>query len=87
MRKRTWLGRLTVVAVVAAVVGVGAAPAPSQDLIKVKIARLAFPSLTTMMVDVVKDQKLDVKHGIDLETPSYGAVSAYYAALATGEVI
>lgn len=76
----------TVAVLVAAVVGVGTARGQQQDLIKVKIARLAFPSLTTMMVDVVKDQKLDVKHGIDLETPSYGAVSAYYAALATGEV-
>src|SRR3989454_8254529 len=29
---------------------------------------------------------LDRKNGIDLEPHSYGAVSAYYAALATGEV-
>ncbi len=64
-----------------------AAPAArGQEPIKVKIARLAFPSLTTMMVDVVKDQGLDRKNGIDLEPHSYGAVSAYYAALATGEV-
>ncbi len=63
-----------------------AAPAWGQEPIKVKIARLAFPSLTTLMVDVVKDQGLDRKNGIDLEPHSYGAVSAYYAALATGEV-
>jgi ABC-type nitrate/sulfonate/bicarbonate transport system substrate-binding protein len=86
MRQRRWLGLLAVAAVVAAVVGVETAGGQQPALIKVKIARLAFPSLTTLMVDVVKNQKLDVKHGIDLETPSYGAVSAYYAALATGEV-
>ena len=63
-----------------------APPAGGQEPIKVKIARLAFPSLTTMMVDVVKDQGLDKKNGIDLEPASFGAVSAYYAALATGEV-
>jgi len=63
-----------------------APPAWGQEPIKVKIARLAFPSLTTLMVDVVKDQGLDRKNGIDLEPHSYGAVSAYYAALATGEV-
>ena len=63
-----------------------APPAWGQEPIKVKIARLAFPSLTTMMVDVVKDQGLDRKNGIDLEPHSFGAVSAYYAALATGEV-
>ncbi len=60
-------------------------PAVGQEPIKVHIGRLAFPALTTMMVDVVKDQGLDRKHGIDLEPHSYGAVSAYYAALATGE--
>lgn len=63
-----------------------ARPAGSQEPIRVKIGRLAFPSLTTMMVDVVKDQGLDRKNGIDLEPRSFGAVSAYYAALATGEV-
>jgi ABC-type nitrate/sulfonate/bicarbonate transport system substrate-binding protein len=60
--------------------------AESQPPLKVKIARLAFPSLTTLMVDVVKDQGLDKKHGLDLEPHSFGAVSAYYAAAATGEV-
>lgn len=63
-----------------------APPVTGQEAIKVKIARLAFPSLTTLMVDVVKDQGFDKKHGIDLEPHSFGAVSAYYAALATGEV-
>lgn len=63
-----------------------AGPAGSQEPIKVTMARLAFPSLTTLMVDVLKDQGLDRKNGIDLEPKSFGAVSAYYAALATGEV-
>lgn len=61
-------------------------PAGGQEPIKVKIGRLAFPSLATIMVDVVKAQGLDKKNGIDLEPHSFGAVSAYYAALATGEV-
>jgi ABC-type nitrate/sulfonate/bicarbonate transport system substrate-binding protein len=63
-----------------------ATAAETQEPIKVKIARLAFPSLTTLMVDVVKDQGLDKKHGLEVEPQSFGAVSAYYAALATGEV-
>lgn len=62
------------------------APAGGQEPIKVRISRLAFPALTTMMVDVVKDQGLDRKNGIDLEPSSFGVVSAYYAALATGEL-
>jgi ABC-type nitrate/sulfonate/bicarbonate transport system substrate-binding protein len=61
-------------------------PVRGQETVKVKIGRLAFPSLTTLMVDVLKDQGLDKKNGIDLEPVSFGAVSAYYAALATGEV-
>src|SRR2546422_4850195 len=60
--------------------------APAEAPIRAKIARLAFPSLVTMMVDVVKDQGLDRKNGIDLEVQTYGAISAFYAALATGEV-
>jgi ABC-type nitrate/sulfonate/bicarbonate transport system substrate-binding protein len=61
-------------------------PAPAQDVIKVRMSRLAFPSLTTPMVDVVKEQGFDKKHGIDLEPHNYGTISAYYAAAATGEI-
>ena len=83
MHRRAFVTSITATACVAAL---WAAPAASQEPIKLKIARLAFPSLTTLMVDVVKDQGLDKKHGLDLEPQSFGAVSAYYAALATGEV-
>jgi ABC-type nitrate/sulfonate/bicarbonate transport system substrate-binding protein len=84
MKRRAWLTSVIVAACAAAVAV--APPAETQEPIKVKIARLAFPSLTTLMVDVVKDQGLDKKHGLDLEPQSFGAVSAYYAAVATGEV-
>jgi ABC-type nitrate/sulfonate/bicarbonate transport system substrate-binding protein len=81
--------RTLVTSAITAACAAGLALAPaveSQEPIRVKIARLAFPSLTTLMVDVLKDQGLDRKHGIDLQPQSFGAVSAYYAALATGEV-
>jgi ABC-type nitrate/sulfonate/bicarbonate transport system substrate-binding protein len=78
--------KVLLAAVVLAVAMMVAGGAGAQAPIKVKIARLAFPSIITMMVDVVKDQGLDKKHGIDLEPASYGAVSAYYGALASGEV-
>jgi ABC-type nitrate/sulfonate/bicarbonate transport system substrate-binding protein len=84
MNRRAFVTSVIVAACAAA--ATVAPPVQGQDAIKVKIARLAFPSLTTLMVDVVKDQGLDRKHGIDLEPQSFGAVSAYYAALATGEV-
>jgi len=60
--------------------------AASQELLKVKIMRLAFPAMVTMMVDIVKDQGLDRKNGIELEVRSYGTIAAYYGAVATGEV-
>ena len=74
-----------VVAACVAVMAV-APPAPGQDLIKVKFGRLAFPSLSTLMIDIVKDQGLDRKHGLDVQPVTLGAISAYYAAVATGEV-
>jgi ABC-type nitrate/sulfonate/bicarbonate transport system substrate-binding protein len=75
-------------AAVLAVLGslIVAGPAVAQDAIKVKLGRISFPTMITMMVDVVKEQGLDRKHGLDLEVKSYGAVSAYYAAQATGEI-
>jgi len=80
------LKRVMAVVMAAACAAVSWMPAHGQEPIKVKIGRLAFPSLTTMMTDVIRDQGLDKKHGIDLEPQSFGAVSAFYAAVATGEV-
>lgn len=60
-------------------------PALGQEPIKVTISRLAFPSLSTMMIDIVKARGIDKKHGIDLEGVTYSAISGYYGALANGE--
>ena len=84
MTKRTTLG----ITVITLALGLAAitTPARAQELTKVKIGRLAFPSIVTMMIDVVKDQGIDRKNGIDLEAPSFGQIAPFYAALATGEV-
>ena len=74
-----------VVVVALAVLGL-AGPTAAQEPIKVKMGRVAFPSYVTVMVDVVKEAGLDKKNGIDLEVVSFGAISAYYGALASGEV-
>jgi NitT/TauT family transport system substrate-binding protein len=60
-------------------------PAVGQQLTKVRMARLAFPSMSSLMVDVVKERGIDKKHGIDLEAVSNSAVSVYYASIASGE--
>src|SRR5205823_14468808 len=51
-----------------------AGPAVGQQLTKVKMARLAFPSMSSMLIDVLKARGIDKKHGIDLETVSQNAV-------------
>ncbi len=84
MNRARKIAAVTVLALTGPVLLAGAAA--SQELTKVKMARLAFPSFVTVMADIVKDQGFDRKNGIDLEVHSYGAVSAYYAALASGEV-
>jgi NitT/TauT family transport system substrate-binding protein len=75
-----------VVAIACAVAVVLAMPAHGQEPIKVKVGRLAFPAIGTMMIDIVKDQGLDRKNGIELEIHAFGSIAPYYAALATGEV-
>jgi ABC-type nitrate/sulfonate/bicarbonate transport system substrate-binding protein len=56
-----------------------------QQPTKVKISRLSFPSLSTLMIDIINTKGIDKKHGIDLEGVSFSAVSSYVAALASGE--
>lgn len=58
----------------------------AQEPIKIKMGRLAFPSLSSILVDVAKERGFDKKNGIDMQVSSFGAVSAYYASLATGDV-
>lgn len=82
--RRTCMVLAAMLLVVTAAGGAGGA-APAPELVRVRMARLAFPSLVTVMVDVVKAAGLDRKHGLDLEPVSYSAVSAFYAAQATGE--
>ena len=60
-------------------------PAVGQQLTKFKMARLAFPSMSSMMLDVLKARGIDKKNGIDLETASQSAVPVYYASVPSGE--
>jgi ABC-type nitrate/sulfonate/bicarbonate transport system substrate-binding protein len=62
-----------------------AGPASAQEPTKFKMARLAFPSMSSMLIDVLKARGIDKKHGVDLETVSQNAVPVYYASIASGE--
>ena len=60
-------------------------PAIAQQLIKIKVARLAFPSMSSMMLDVLKERGIDKAHGFDVETISQNAVPVFYASIANGD--
>jgi ABC-type nitrate/sulfonate/bicarbonate transport system substrate-binding protein len=60
--------------------------AEAQQLIKIKMGRLGFPSMSSILIDVVAARGFDKKNGLDMEVSSFAAVSAHVAALATGEV-
>jgi ABC-type nitrate/sulfonate/bicarbonate transport system substrate-binding protein len=70
-------------AVLALVFTQGAAAPP--DLVRIRLGNLAFPSLFSIMLNVVKEQGLDRKNGLDIEIHPFSAPSAQLAAQATGE--
>jgi NitT/TauT family transport system substrate-binding protein len=59
--------------------------AVGQQLPQVKVGRLMFPSMFTIITDVVTEQKLDRKNGFDLVPVNHGTIAADYAAYTTGE--
>jgi NitT/TauT family transport system substrate-binding protein len=52
---------------------------------KVKIARLAFPAMGSMMLDVLTERGIDKKHGIQVEAVSQSAIPVYYGSIANGD--
>jgi NitT/TauT family transport system substrate-binding protein len=64
---------------------VAQAPANAQDLVKIRVGNLAFPSHAGLIIGVLKEKGFDKKHGVDMEVKPYGAISAYYGAAAAGE--
>lgn len=78
---RWWLSGLA--AGLAVALGTGAAPA--QDLVKFRVGNLGFPSHSAMIISILKEKGFDRKHGIDMEVRVFGAVSAYYGSVASGE--
>ena len=57
----------------------------AQQLEKVKVARLAFPAMGSMMLDVVTERGFDKKHGLQIETVSQSAIPVYYGSIANGD--
>lgn len=72
-------------AVVAAITFASINAVSAAELLEVKMSRLAFPSLSTMMIDIVKAKGIDKRHGINLEGVTFSGISGYYGALANGD--
>jgi NitT/TauT family transport system substrate-binding protein len=53
---------------------------------KIRAGSLTLPVLNPIIVNILKDRGFDAKHGFDMEIKPYPSISAFYAALATGEV-
>jgi ABC-type nitrate/sulfonate/bicarbonate transport system substrate-binding protein len=82
--KLTKFLHLACAATIAGLVG-STASALAQQPEKVRFARLGFPSLSSMMLDIVTKRGIDKKHGIELELVSQSAVPVYYASIANGD--
>jgi len=78
---RRWLPGLAAVLAVIVV----ASTAPAQEPVKIRMGNLGFPSHAAMIVGVLKEKGFDKRNGVDMEVKAYGAVGAYYAAMASGE--
>jgi NitT/TauT family transport system substrate-binding protein len=87
MEHTLMLNHLVKIACCALMVGIAAHAdsAGGQQLIKIRIARLAFPAMSSMMLDVLKKRDIDKKYGFDLDTVSQSAVPVFYASIANGD--
>ena len=79
---RKWLATVCVVGLAL----LGATTASAEPLVKLRAASLTLPVVNPVVVNVIKAEGFDKKHGIDLEVRPYPSISAFYASLATGEV-
>src|SRR5918999_19171 len=61
-------------------------PAAAQDRIKLKVAALTLPVFNPIIVNLMKEKGIDVRHGLEMDVKAYPSIAAFYAALATGEV-
>ncbi len=59
---------------------------PTISPIKLKVGTLTFPAYMSIVHNVIKNQSLDKKNGLDVEWVGYSTIAAAYAGLATGEV-
>ena len=74
------------VTVFALAISIVAGAAAAQEAVTIKMGRLAFPSLSSVLIDVAVARGFDKTNGLNMQVSSFSAVSAYYASIASGEV-
>jgi ABC-type nitrate/sulfonate/bicarbonate transport system substrate-binding protein len=80
-------GLLAIALVAALALGAaGLRAATGQDRVKIRAAALTLPVFNPIIVNLMKEKGIDARHGLDMEVKAYPSISAFYAALATGEV-
>jgi ABC-type nitrate/sulfonate/bicarbonate transport system substrate-binding protein len=81
-RSRSGLAALLVAV---ALLLVPALPAGAQRT-RLRMAVLSFPAISTFVAQIIREAGLDRAHGLEVEAVPFATISAYYAAIATGEV-
>jgi ABC-type nitrate/sulfonate/bicarbonate transport system substrate-binding protein len=78
--------RLLMPTLVAMVAAASMSSVAAQEKLKIRAASLTLPVVNPVIVNVMKEKGFDTKHGFELEIKPYPSISAFYVALATGEV-
>jgi ABC-type nitrate/sulfonate/bicarbonate transport system substrate-binding protein len=78
--RKVFVAAITVLAMAAS------SGAAAQALLKAHGGVFPFPTLMSMIYDVIKAKGFDKANGLDLETVTYGQISGYFAGLAKGEI-
>jgi ABC-type nitrate/sulfonate/bicarbonate transport system substrate-binding protein len=64
-----------------------AAPGPAAPTpVRLRMSVLSFPATSAFVGNIIRERGLDQANGLVLELVPFASISAYYAALATGEV-
>ncbi|MDR7481431.1 MAG: ABC transporter substrate-binding protein [Armatimonadota bacterium] len=86
-----WLSRAGVVALLVGLAALVASGLAGPQTVaaqrpRLRMAVLSFPAISTFVGAVIREAGIDRAHGLELENVPYATISAYYAAIATGEV-
>jgi NitT/TauT family transport system substrate-binding protein len=83
---KRFVRRLLIPTFIALLAAGSATTAMAQAKLKIRAASLTLPVINPVLVNVMKEKGFDAKHGFELEIKPFPSISAFYVALANGEV-